>query len=121
MVPSIHCMTYRTELYTLDFYLYLNLYTYIYLQERGTGRFLVVFAFTRGLVEIEACVPGVRAQLGRATWHLHPLPLVEDGRAALVVHLHRGRHALPRQGLQEKRGTNPYFPLRDGEFFLKGK
>lgn len=88
----------------------------INLEERSTGRFLVVFAFTGGLVEIETRVPGERAQLGEATRHLQPLPLVEDGRAALVVQLHRRRYALPRQCLQEKRGTNSHFPLRDGEF-----
>lgn len=60
-----------------------------------------MFAFTGGVVEIEARVPGVRAQLGEAARHLQPLPLVEDGRAALVVQLHRGRHAFPGQGLQE--------------------
>lgn len=54
-----------------------------------------MFAFTGGLVEIEARVLGVRSQLFEATRHLQPLPLVEDDRAALVVQLHWGRHALP--------------------------
>lgn len=74
-IISMHCVTrYCTELYTMDFHYFAS-----------DGRVPVVFAFTRGLVEIEARVPGVRAQLGEATRHLHPLPLVEDGRAALVV------------------------------------
>lgn len=87
--------------------------TNIVWRKSGASRCLIMFACTRGALEIEARTLCLWSQVTKAAWHEKPLPVVEDGCAALILQLQVGWDSFSSQGLKDYCGADSYFSLID--------